>query len=59
MFQEPIYIGKRKLQYASNAFKINVPLVVANALKWEDKDMIDVTLELDGSMKLKKVQADE
>jgi len=59
MFTEPIYVGKRTLQYASKAFRINVPLVVANALNWEDKDMLDVTIELDGSMKLKKVQPDE
>jgi len=59
MFDEPIFIGNRKLQHASNAFRINVPSVVVNVLKWADKDMLEVTIELDGSMKLKKVQPNE
>jgi len=59
MFQEPIFVGTRTLQYASNAFKINVPIVVANALKWHDKDMLEVTIELDGSMKLRKASDNE
>jgi len=36
-----------------------VPSVVVNVLKWADKDMLEVTIELDGSMKLKKVQPNE
>ena len=59
MFQEPIFIGTRTLQYAGNAFKINVPLVVANALKWKNKDMLEVTIELDGSMKLRKAKEEQ
>lgn len=59
MFTEPIFVGTRKLQYSTHAFKINVPLVVANALKWADKDELEVTIELDGSMKLRKAQNNE
>lgn len=54
MFPKPIQLGTRKLQRGTSSFIINVPMLVINALEWEEKDDIILTLEPTGSVRMVK-----